>query len=73
MTYRTQTGSGGDDMRRCVGLTYLGLLASLAGASVLAQAPVPDWPDWAYGYLTSLGPDSPMSPPCPGETIPDGS
>jgi cytochrome c553 len=42
----------------------------LAHAAVLAQATSSDWPDWAYGYLTPLGDDSPVSPPCPADARP---
>ena len=57
-------------MTRYIGVIILGALAiAVSGAATNAQeAHGPDWPDWAYGYLTPLEPGGEVAPPCPMTT-----
>ena len=59
-------------MRRIVGAIVLGAGLGLAANQLSAQAPAhgEDWPDWAYGYLEPLSPDSVLAPPCPLDANP---
>ncbi len=47
---------------------------SVIGSMILGSAAFaqhgPDWPDWAYGQLEPLGPDSRTAPPCPDGSRP---
>ena len=55
-------------MKRYIAMLMLGLVgiaASVGGPG--AQTPqqqTPDWPDWAYGYLTPLSADDRLAPTC---------
>lgn len=56
-------------MKRYAGFMLLGMVgfaiaSSRAGAQP-AQQQSPDWPNWAYGYLTPLADGDPVAPPCP--------
>jgi cytochrome c553 len=52
-------------MRRYAGAMILSVMAVVtAGALLGAQAPHTA-PDWAYGYLTPVGPGDRVAPPCP--------
>jgi len=61
-------------MSRNVVRIALGMIAALAVAGAArAQDTIahgPDWPDWAYGYLTPLGADDVLAPPCPLDAEP---
>jgi len=59
-------------MRRYIGTMILGALGIAAcGGVAYAQTDQmndPDWPDWAYGFLTPLMEGDPVAPACPPTT-----
>ncbi len=59
-------------MKRYIGMIMLGLIgiAASGGGSIAqpVQQQAPDWPDWAYGYLTPLAPGDTVALPCPVTT-----
>jgi len=61
-------------MKRYIAMLMLGLVgiaASVGGPG--AQTPqeqTPDWPDWAYGYLTPLSADDRLAPTCAADGNP---
>ena len=58
-------------MKRYIGamiLAALGLAVS-GGAANAQEQHGPDWPDWAYGFLTPLEPGDQVAPPCPTTTL----
>ncbi|MCY3731926.1 MAG: hypothetical protein OXF98_11340, partial [Rhodospirillaceae bacterium] len=59
-------------MRRYIGTMILGALGIAAcGGVAYAQTDQmndPDWPDWAYGFLTPLTEGDPVAPACPPTT-----
>jgi len=60
-------------MNRQIGILALALAGLVISASIAAQHPQPqspDWPDWAYGYLTPLTAGDPVAPPCPLAAMP---
>ncbi|MEE8542565.1 MAG: c-type cytochrome [Gammaproteobacteria bacterium] len=56
-------------MKRIIGLIMLALvgIATSGGGpgAQPAQQQAPDWPDWAYGFLTPLAEGDLVAPPCP--------
>ena len=50
---------------------FFGLIA-LSGIACAQTSPThgPDWPDWAYGELVPLSPQSRLAPPCPAGSQP---
>ncbi len=56
-------------MKRFMGTMVLGLIGiAISGGgpgAQPAQQQAPDWPDWAYGYLTPLADGDRVAPPCP--------
>lgn len=60
-------------MRQSIPTMLLGLLAAAAAGGAAAQPagePGPDWPNWAYGYLTPLANGDTVAPPCPLDAKP---
>ena len=55
-------------MKRFSGMMMLGLVGmAVSGGgpgAQPAQQQAPDWPDWAYGYLTPLAEGDRVAPPC---------
>ena len=69
-------------MKRCVPVMILGLIGVAVSGGGAGAQPAPDWPDWAYGLLTTFAPGDRVAPPCPptaqpiecayiGEPVPD--
>lgn len=52
-------------MRRMAGHVLGALIGAILAGGVSAQPQSPDWPDWAYGYLTPRAAGDPVAPPCP--------
>ena len=54
-------------MKRYIGMMMLGLVGIAASGggpdAQPAQQQAPDWPDWAYGYLTPLAEGDRVAPP----------
>jgi cytochrome c553 len=61
-------------MSHYVPLVLLGLAGmAVSGGGANAQSAMkhgPDWPDWAYGFLTPLSADDVVAPPCPLDATP---
>jgi cytochrome c553 len=55
-------------MKRSTGTLIFGIL--VAAGMLLAFQQRPPAPDWAYGYLTPLGPSDPVAPPCNATATP---
>lgn len=69
-------------MKRYVPVMILGLIGVAVSGGGAGAQPAPDWPDWAYGLLTTFAPGDRVAPPCPptaqpiecayiGEPVPD--
>jgi cytochrome c553 len=48
-----------------IAAAMLVVIAGLPTAILLRAQTVPQWPDWAYGYLAPLAPADRLAPPCP--------
>ncbi len=59
-------------MKRYIGVVIFGVLGiAVSGGEISAQTVqqnTPDWPNWAYGYLTPLEPGDEVALPCPPTT-----
>jgi cytochrome c553 len=57
-------------MQLRIGTTLSWLCGSIALAVPALAQHGPDWPDWAYGMLEPLSPESRLAPPCPDGSRP---